>query len=39
MSLKANPSVLVGSCLVHFLPYDPIYKSFSAAKKIPVGSQ
>ena len=24
MSLKANPSVLIGSCLVPILPYDPI---------------
>ena len=39
MSLKANPSVLIGSCLVHILPYNPIYKSFSATKKIPIGSQ
>ena len=39
MSLKANPSVLIGSCLVHILPYDLIYKSFSATKKIPIGSQ
>ena len=24
MSLKANPSILIGSCLVPILPYDPI---------------
>ena len=33
MSLKANPSVLIGSCLVHILPYDPIYIKASVQRK------
>ena len=34
MSLKANSSVLIGFCLVHILPYDPIYIKASVQRNV-----